>query len=265
MALVYACITPHTPILVSTIGKEALGRLEKTRQALLQLEQDLYVAAPDVLLIITPHGEALPDAVSINLSPKYVSNFSEFGDATTKLEWKSEISLVDSIREDFKLKHLPLVLGSSEYLDYGSAVPLSYLTAHLPHVKVIPITTATGLDAETHYEFGKQLKDELMCAVKRVAVIASADLSHRVSETSPGGLSPKGVAFDEKVVETLKNNNPVGILDIDAAWTAEAQSCGTNVLALLAGILDDVHHEPKVLSYEKPLGVGYLVTTIKVG
>lgn len=264
MSLVFACVTPHTPLLMPTIGKEGLALIEKTKLAVQQLEQELYVAQPETLIVITPHGDALPDALSINLNTKYVTNFEEFGDLTTKLTWKSEIMLIDRIREDFKDKHLPLVLGSSDFIDYGSAVPLSYLTAHLPNARVIPLITSQ-LDVKAHYTFGKELKDEIMSSPKRIAIIASADLSHRVGENSPEGLSPKGVAFDEKIVDIVTKQNPVGIMDVDEAWITESKACGAKVVATLCGILDDVRHEAKVLSYEKPFGVGYLVAQMKIG
>lgn len=264
MGLVYSCVSAHTPLLMPTIGKDGLAVIEKTKNAMAQLEQELYVSQPETLIVITPHGESLPDSLVINLNSKYVTNFQEFGDLVTKLEWKSEIMLIDRIREDFKEKHLPLVLESSEYLDYGTAVPLSYLTQHLASVRIIPLITSQ-LDMKTHYNFGKELKDEIMSSTKRVAVIASADLSHRVGENSPEGFSAKGVAFDEKIVEIITKQNPMGILDIDEAWITEAQACGAKVMAVLCGLLDDVRHEAKVLSYEKPFGVGYMVAGMKIG
>ncbi|HTK04654.1 MAG TPA: AmmeMemoRadiSam system protein B [Candidatus Eisenbacteria bacterium] len=264
MSLVFSCIAAHTPLLMPTIGKEGLAVIEKTKSAMQQLEQELYVAQPETIIVISPHGDSLPDALSINLNSKYVTNFEEFGDLVTKLEWKSEIMLIDRIREDFKEKHLPLVLGSSEFVDYGSAIPLYYLTQHLPTIRVVPLITSQ-LDMKTHYTFGKELKDEIMSSTKRIAVIASADLSHRVSENSPEGLSPKGVAFDEKIVDVITKQHPMGILDIDEPWIAEAQACGGKVLATVCGLMDDVKHEAKVLSYEKPFGVGYLVARMKIG
>ena len=66
-----------------------------------QLEQDLYIAQPETLFVISPHGESLPDALCINLNGKYVADFSEFGDLATRPTWKSEVMLVDRIREDF--------------------------------------------------------------------------------------------------------------------------------------------------------------------
>lgn len=264
MALVFAGITAHTPLLMTTIGKEGLSIIAKTKEAMLQLEQELYIAQPETIVVISPHGDSLPDALSINLNAKYVTNFEEFGDLVTRLEWKSDIMVIDRFREDFKEKHLPLVLGSSEHIDYGCAVPLYYLTQHLPNVRIVPLITSQ-LDMKTHHTFGKELKDEIMSSTKRIAVIASADLSHRVGENSPDGLSPRGVAFDEKVMEVITKHDPLSILDIDEEWIKESQACGAKVISTLCGMLDDVNHESKVLSYEKPFGVGYLVARMKIG
>jgi len=263
MAVVFSGIAAHTPLLMPTIGKEAFAQLEKTKLAMQTLEQELYVTNPEIIVIISPHGDLLPDAMTINLASKYVSNFQEFGDLVTKLEWKTDIMLIDRIREDFKEKGQPLVLGSTETIDYGVSVPLSYLTAHLPNVRIVPISVSQ-LDMKAHYEFGKHLKDELMSSTKRVAIIASLDMSQRVGENSPAGFSAKGVSFDEKVIESL-TKRPLEVLDIDEAWTAEAQACGAKVVAMMCGILDDVKHETKVLSYEKPFGAGYLVAHSKIG
>ncbi len=263
MALVFSCIVPHTPLLMPTVGKEALALLDKTKKALETLEQEIYLAQPETILVISPHGNGLPDAMVINVNPEYVSNFEEFGDLVTKLKWKADILLVDRIREDFKIKHLPLSLDSAESLDYGSAVPLSYLTPHLPQVKIIPLITSQ-LSIKAHFDFGRELKDEIMSSVKRVAVVASADLSHCASENSPGGFSPRGAAFDDKVVADLGKRNNMGILDVDEAWETEAKACGVKSLALLAGIMDEVNYVPNVLSYEKPFGVGYVVAANKI-
>jgi aromatic ring-opening dioxygenase LigB subunit len=263
MSLVFACVSAHTPLLMPTIAKDSISLVDKTRQAMLELEKELYLAKPDTLVVITPHGPSLPDSVVINMSPEYITNFEEFGDLVTKSKWKSCMMLIDRIREDFKLKHLPLSLDSVPELDYGAAVPLWYLTQHLPDIKVIPVVTSQ-LDMKTHYNIGKELKDELMSSINRVAVIASADLSHRVGEQSPEGLSPKGVAFDDKVLDMITKGNVVGMLDFDEEWLAEAKCCGSKVLATLAGVLDEVKYSPRVFSYERPFGVGYLVAEMKI-
>ncbi len=264
MGLVFSGIAAHTPVLMPNVGKDGLKLIEKTVNAMERLEQELYVNHPDILIIISPHGEALPEAVSINLQSKFCSKFDEFGDLTTKAEWKPATMLIDRFREDFIRYDLPISLVSDECLDYGASVPLYYLTQHLPDIKIVPIRTSSELDVKKHFEIGKALRNEIGKSTVRIAVIASADLSHRVGENSPNGLSPKGVAFDDKVKEILNENSPVGFLDIDDEWIAEADACGAMSLALLFGILDGINHESEILSYEKPFGVGYLVAAMHI-
>lgn len=264
MALVFTAVAAHTPVLIPSIGKGGLEIIGQTKSAMERLEQNLYLAQPDVLIVISPHGDSLPDAMTINMNGRYESNFEEFGDLVTKKEWKPAMMLMDRFREDFKKTDFKVVMTSLEKLDYGTSVPLFYLTQHIPDLKVIPVMPSTKLDLKTHYAFGKKMKEEIMTSTERIAVVASADLSHRVSEKSPEGLSPKGVAFDEKIQEILKERNPIGILDIDDAWLEEASTCSARVLAMMFGVLDGVHHEVEILSYEKPLGVGYLVASARV-
>lgn len=264
MALVFAGVAAHTPVLVPSIGKGGLDIIKKTKSGMESLEQNLYLAQPDVLLVISPHGDMLPDAFTINMNAKYESNFEEFGDLVTKVQWKPAMLLMDRLRECFKKSDFPVAMSSHEKLDYGTSVPLYYLTRHIPNVNILPMMPSSKLDLKTHYDFGKKMKDEIMATNERVAVIASADLSHRVSEKSPEGLSPKGIAFDEKIQEILKERNPMGILDIDDSWLEEASTCSARVLAMMFGVMDGVHHEVEILSYEKPLGVGYLVASARV-
>jgi len=264
MALVFSGIAAHTPVLMPNVGKDGLKLIQKTKESMERLEQELYVNHPDVLIVISPHGEHLPEAISINLQSKFCSKFEEFGDLVTKAEWKPATMLIDRFREDFVRHDLPISLVSDECLDYGTSVPLYYLTQHLPDIKVVPIRTSSELSVKKHFEIGKALRSEIGKSTVRIAVIASADLSHRVGEKSPSGLSPKGVAFDDKVKEILDAKNPVGFLDIDDDWVTEAEACGAMSLAILFGILDQVNHKPEVLSYEKPFGVGYLVSAIHI-
>lgn len=264
MALVFTGVAAHTPILIPTVGKDGLGIVEKTKEAMEQLEKELYISHPDTLMVISPHGNGLADAMTINMNSRYVSNFEEFGDLTTKVEWKPATMLIDRFREDLIGYDVPFALVSDKHLDYGASVPLFYLTQHLPDIKVAPVNVSSGLDIKSHYAFGQELKNEIMQSTERVAVIVSADLSHRAGEKSPEGMSPKGVAFDEKVMEIIRTDKMTEILDIDDAWAEEANACGLRPLAMMMGLLEGVKHDATILSYEKPLGTGYLVASIHI-
>ncbi len=263
MSLAFACVAPHTPLLLPSVAKDKLALLEKTRHAMLELEKEIYLSQPDTIMILTPHGDGLPDALTINMQSRYVTNFEEFGDLVTKELWKPDSMLINRIREDFKTKHLPLTLSSSERLDHGTSIPLHYLTAHLPKVRIVPVAISE-LDIKTHFELGRELKDEIVSSTDRIAVIASADLSTRVGPESPAGFSARGAAYDERILEILKSHTHLAVLDLDQAWLDEAQTCSSRVLAVFLGMIQDINHKTELLSYEKPFGTGYAVANVRL-
>ncbi len=260
--IVFSAICPHPPILLPTIGKDNLSKIKNTAAAMKELETELYAAKPEVILIISPHGEIIPDAFSINLNSEYQADFEEFGDFTTKLKFKSSSLLVLQIKERIN-NQFPLVLSSSDKLDHGAGVPLYYLAKHLKDVEIIPMSYSL-LDYEKHFQFGQLLKKELVKSEKRIAVIASGDMSHVLTKGAPAGYSPKGKEFDEKFVALLKRNDIRGILKMDHKLIDEAAECGLRSFLILLGIIEEYKYDVNVMSYEGPFGVGYLVANFKL-
>lgn len=264
MALVFVGITPHPPLLIPQIGKEALHQLEKTRKALEKLEEDLYLSKPDIIMIISPHGRLLDDAFTMNVSSDFTSDFREFGDITTTVHFKGDIGLAAHIRERSKFQHrFPLVLLSEPTLDHGAIVPLFYLTKHLPHVRILPLGFC-GLDRKIHVDFGYFLKEEIMKNTKRVAVIASGDLAHTLSDDAPAGFNPKGKEFDEKIQELFATRNTAGFVQLDQDIVNEAAECGFKAFLIIMGLLKNITYKYKSYSYEAPFGVGYLVANFVI-
>lgn len=258
MALVFAAVTPHPPLLIPTIGKDQMNYVEKTKQAMLQLEQELYVAKPNVILIITPHGSLYPDSFVLNAHTSFHSSFEQFGDLTTKCTWRGAPELAADISHEAKKSNLPVQLISQQSLDHGAAVALFYLTAHMPEVKVLPVGYS-GLSREAHIQFGEMLKDAIMQSDKRIAVIASGDLAHCLSKDAPAGLKKEGELFDNGLIKLLEQKKVDEILGMDEKIIAEVQECGYRSVLITLGILKNMDFSFKTLSYEYPFGIGYLV------
>lgn len=260
--IVFSAITPHTPILIPAIGKENLTRLKATQQAMQKLEEDLYSSQPDSILIISPHGPIQTNVFTMNLGPEFIGNFEKFGDFATKIHLTCDIELAYKIRERLEVR-APLQLISDPDLDYGCLVPYYLLTKNLPKVKIIPLYYSS-LDLNGHFKFGQLLKRELLVNKNRVAVIASGDLSHRLTKDAPAGYSPKGKKFDKKLIKYLIKNKTPEILKMRPDFIAEAQECGLRSIVILLGILEGINYQPQMLSYEAPFGVGYLVMRFKL-
>ncbi len=262
--LTFAAITPHPPILLPTIGRENVKRVQKTIEGMEELEKKLYEARPESMIIISPHGTVLPDAFSINLNPTYISNLQEFGDFATKLEFKTDTVLAFRIKELMEDKDIPLILTSEQFLDHGTVVPLYFLTKRLNNIPILPMGYSL-LDLKTHFDLGNYLKEIILDDKRRIAIIASGDLSHRLTNDAPAGYSPRGKEFDEKLVELITNKNAAGILNLDVDLIEEAGECGLRSIVILLGLLERINYTPEILSYEGPFGVGYLVANFKLG
>ncbi|GAI04633.1 unnamed protein product, partial [marine sediment metagenome] len=174
-------------------------------------------------------------------------------------------------KKECQKEKIPLRLTNSKELDHGVLVPLYYLAKEHPNFKVIPIAYSY-LDTEAHFRFGQILHkttDRGLSSItesqdKKIAIVASGDLSHHLTSEAPAGYSPRGKEFDEKLVELLKKKDTREILKIDSGLIEEAGECGYRSIIILLGALNDLDWQPEILSYEGPFGVGYLVANFKL-
>ena len=93
---------------------------------------------------------------------------------------------------------------------------------------------------------------------KRIAVIASGDLSHALNNDSPAGFQSAGPEFDKKIQELLEHHNLAGMLQLKQQFVRDAAECGFRSFLILMGILQGINYTYKSHAYESPFGVGYL-------
>ncbi len=255
--IVFSCFVPHSPLLIPEVGQDKLTDLEQTSKAYQALEDDLYTAKPDVIVVISPHANGHEDAFVINQQPNFSADFKDFGDLVTKLDFSNDTALGYKIKEAAETS-LPIFLTASDKLDYGVGVPLYFLTQHLQNIKIVQISY-DGMKTEDYIKFGELLKEEIHKYDKRVAIVASGDLSHRLSQDSPAGFSPQGQDFDDQIKKYLDKKEINKIIDLKPEFVEAAGECGYRSLLILLGAIKNINFEPQQLSYESPFGIGYLV------
>jgi aromatic ring-opening dioxygenase LigB subunit len=256
--LVFAAFTPHTPLLLPSIGKDHLEALVATRGAVDHLAEELYAAHPDTILVISGHDAPFPSAFSGNLHDPYRTDFSAFGDVTTTSVFSADVGMLDAIQRSVRRHGLPFTLFSHPILDEGTSVPLTVLTEPLKHVAIVPLSHS-DLSPKQHFEFGRILKDVIHASPRRIAVLATGDLSHALSSKSPAGLKKEGGMFDQSIRDAVQSCSAMKLLSLDQAVVHNAVQCGYLPLVILMGILDGTQTRPDELAYEAPFGVGYLV------
>jgi MEMO1 family protein len=255
--IIFSAFTPHSPLLLPSIGKSKIKNVAKTTEALKHLHEELYASHPDVLVIISSHSDQHENAFSINLHDSYHAQVKEFGDLETSKEFLPEYQLIDQLQRHVRSKDIPLTLDSHDHLDHGSSVPLLLLTEGLENLHILPISYS-NLSEKDHIEFGRALKDVLVNSKKRIAIIATGDLSHCLSTDAPAGFKKEGEIFDKAIQEALKDMTTSKLLSLDPNLIEEASECAYRPLLILFGILERMNTRTEILSYEAPFGVGYL-------
>ncbi|PIR93424.1 hypothetical protein COT99_00895 [Candidatus Falkowbacteria bacterium CG10_big_fil_rev_8_21_14_0_10_43_10] len=255
--LIFSAIVPHSPLLIETVGREHTKKLAATIEALKKMEGDFYAAQPETVIIISPHGQINEKSFVINFSPEFKGNFGEFGDLATKDEYAGDNALSYRIKERLETT-LPLQLTTVESLDYGCLTPLHFLCAHKKNVKIVPISSS-GLDLPEHYKFGRALIEEIAENTKRIAVIASAETSNKLTKDSPDGYLAGAKKFDQKIIKLLKEKQYEEIINLDPKQVVKTGTEEIKAIAILLGIIVEINCRPELLSYESPFGIGHLV------
>lgn len=257
-------IVPHSPILIPNIGKKNSAILKRTTESLLKIKNKIIKNDIDTIILISPHKKNITD-IEINNYFQFDIKLEEFGDYLSKIKLEGDLNLSYKLKEiaepDFFIK-----IKAEKIPDHGSNIPLYLLLSENNQVlknfkgKIIIINTSTEKDLEYHFAFGQKISDYLKSIKNRVAIIASAELSHCLNYNAPGGFYQKANLFDDKTIENIKKGAS-GISDFlktDPKLAQEAKECGLRPIALLLGAINSLDYKPETLSYQKDLGVGYL-------
>ncbi len=272
MSIKFASICPHPPIIIPSVGSDYdLEKSSDTIEAMEKLAKDFKEKDPDTVIVISPHGPVSYDKMTISISPTLSGNLETFGDYKTKMSFKNDLELVDILQKKAREQEIPTRIEDVPNLDHGCLVPLYYLIENYTKerkekLKVV-LVAYSFLDRKTHFQFGKKIfkacnSKELKN--KNIAIVASGDLSHRLTPEAPAGYSSKGEEFDKKLIQLLIDNNVGGILNMDQELIKQAGECGYLSIIILLGVLSKIKKTKfKILSYQGPFGVGYLVANVK--
>lgn len=260
--IIFSAFTPHSPLLIDTIGKENIKKLSETRKTIQKLSDDLEAIKPDTIVVISSHSVMHEEAFSANLHDEYVAEFRDFGDLSTRKEFHPDLELISAIQSKCRKEEMPFVLESYSSLDYGSGVPLFLLFKNWKP-KIVPVAYS-GNDRKQHVAFGRILKEVLHAHDKKIAIVASGDLSHSLTSEAPAGFHPEGKEFDEMILRAVEQTSVSQLLSFDENKIKAAAECALRPMLILFGTIEHLKVKPEIHSYESPFGVGYLVAQFHI-
>lgn len=270
MSIVFCSIAPHPPIVIPEVGRGRDQEVQKTQETMLELGRLLNDKDPEVLVLITPHGPVFSDAVAIYKLQRMKGDLSRFGTPEVTIEITNH-PLSDMIIEEAQKKGISVVglnedlvnrLGLSEGLDHGAIVPLYFLKKAGVDIPVVIISMGMLPYLEL-YRLGTIISEAATRINCRTAVLASSDLSHRLTRDAPSGYHPDGERFDREVVRLVGDGDIEALITLDPEMVENAGECGLRPIIIALGTVDGLEIKSSVLSYQCPFGVGYMVASIE--
>lgn len=255
--LSFASICPHPPIIIPEIGGTQIKKCQKTISAMKRLADYFSQSHTDTVIVITPHGSIDPNHMTILDGQILSGDFRQFGHPEIVQKFKNSQALIEQIRNTALANNLLVRLLQTSELDHGVLVPLYYLCQNITKLPKLIVIAYSLLNTKIHFAFGKIIGQVINQSDKKIAVVASGDLSHRLTPDAPAGYSPRGQEFDRKLLTLLKNNDNYGILNLSDDLIDAAGECGLRSIIILFGVLSSLKYSPQILSYEGPFGVGY--------
>jgi MEMO1 family protein len=263
---------PHPPIIIPEVGKGEEGKITSTHKACMKIAEYIEASAPNTIIIITPHGPVFRDAIALSIGTTITGNLGGFGAVDTRFNCGIDLELSKRIVEVAHGEGIPVATiteysakhyGVNFELDHGTMIPLYFINKKYPNYKLVHITYGI-LPKLQLYRFGIALREAVETSLSNAVIVASGDMSHKLTEDGPYGFDAAGPEFDKNIVEYLKNGDTSAVFSMKRSNVDAAAECGLRSYYILLGTMDGRNFKGNVLSYEGPFGVGYGVLSFQV-
>ena len=260
--MISAVIMPHPPIAREAVGRGEEKKIKATIDAYHNASQYIADFAPETIVIISPHNIFFRDAFYISPGEFYTDSLARFGAPADRLSIPYDTELREEIVRLLEEESIPVVQNKryANEPDHGSLIPLLFVNEVYHDFRVVRIAPSM-LSDETLMEAGRLIERAAAHLGRKITIIASGDLSHKLLEEGPYGYVKEGPEFDERVTEMMRNGDLGSFRDFTPEFRDRCAECGLPGFIMLSGALENYHIRPGFLSYEGTFGVGYAVCT----
>lgn len=265
MPMLGAVLTPHPPVLLPEVGGGREREIAATGRAMAQAAAEVARWKPEVLIVASPHTILYGDYFHIAPGPGATGSMAAFGAPQVRMEVAYDAPLREEIIR--RAENAGLQAGTrgqrDPSLDHGVLIPLYFLRKAGVHCPLMRMGLS-GFSALDHYRLGQCVAEAVDALGRRAVFVASGDLSHKLKADGPYGFAPEGPVFDEAVTKAMASGNFLEFLTMDPSLCDRAAECGLRSFQLMAGALDGLAVQPRLLSHEGTFGVGYAVALFPV-
>ena len=265
MPITLTCMLPHPPLIVPAVGGGEEQKIQQTIDAYHEAARRIAACQPETIVLISPHQVMYADYFHISPGESAVGDFGQFRAPQEKFEVSYDTAFVEKLCALAEEKALPAgTLGEHDRkLDHGTMVPLYFVNQYWTDYQLVRVGLS-GLPFIMHYELGQCIQEAANALNRKVVIIASGDLSHRLKEDGPYGYREEGPAYDARIMDVMGRGDFRELLEFPEDFCEKAGECGHRSFTIMAGALDGAKVSAEKLSYEGPFGVGYGICTYNV-
>lgn len=267
MTIIRTHAVPHPPLIIPSVGQGKQREIQATVDAYWRVADSVAADKPDLILFITPHGKVYADYFHISPGASAEGDLQRFmapGECFHLTYDEAFIKRLSATAEAEGIKAGTLGGRDSGAIDHGVSVPLYFIREKYSAFKSARLSIS-GLPLADHYRLGLCIQKTLAELERRAVIIASGDLSHKLTEDGPYGFAPEGPAFDAQVCDIFRGGSFLRLLQMDHSFCEKAAECGLRSFVVMAGALDGRAVAPEFHSYEGPFGVGYALCSFTPG
>jgi aromatic ring-opening dioxygenase LigB subunit len=260
-AVVCAVLMPHAPILVPEVGGKRGGLAQASCQAMREAAACVMSVAPKALALISPHSPRRPEAFGLWGGESLHGSLAQFNASRARVSLPNDTPLAHAVVTEATSRGLATWTIRDRDLDHGALVPLWFLA----EAGWTGPTIVLSLNYSTHagrIELGKAIAAAAGASHRRLAIIASGDMSHCLKPNAPCGFHPQAHHFDETFMRLIGDGDYHDIRKIDPELRELAKEDAVDSTLVAIAAVDWRTAGHKVLSYEGPFGVGYGVAIL---
>ncbi|MBD5509358.1 MAG: AmmeMemoRadiSam system protein A [Lachnospiraceae bacterium] len=265
MPIIFTCMLPHPPLIIPAVGRGEERNIQKTIDAYHEAARRIAACRPETIVLISPHQIMYADYFHISPGKGADGDFGQFRAPGEQMAVSYDTAFVEKLCVLAEEKDLPAgTLGEHDKrLDHGTMVPLYFVNQYWTEYQLVRVGLS-GQPLSMHYELGQCIQGTANALNRKVVIIASGDLSHRLKEDGPYGYREEGPAYDARIMDVMGRAAFGELTEFPEDFCEKAGECGHRSFTIMAGALDGKNVTAEKLSYEGPFGVGYGICTYNV-
>lgn len=273
--LVWSCIAPHGGEIIPELAEGNLARMAWTRDAMRELGKRCRAAAPETLVVYTPHGLYKDGCCTVSLSPTAQGTLNSDDGASIGAQFTVDQELAQTLLTCADSCAVPVAealfdesgrLAPIFPLDWGALIPLWFLgtgEGRIPESErpnVVVICPSRSLSRGQLVRFGQATVEAALASGKRVGIVCSADQGHGHQASGPYGYAPLSSSYDQAYCQAVRENDLARLLTWSPDFIEGALVDSYWQTLMLHGALQyaPASFGAELLSYEAPTYFGMM-------